>query len=26
VIDYVSQTLRYTGNLLLPRPILLPAR
>lgn len=26
VIDYVSQTLRCAGNLLLPRPILLPAR
>jgi transposase len=25
-LDYVSQTLRSVGNLLLPRPILLPAR
>ena len=25
-LDYVSQTLRSVGNLLLPRPVLLPTR
>jgi transposase len=26
VVDYVSQTLRSWGNLMLPRPVLLPGR